>query len=236
MILVNTIYELVASVFLNKQQSGAFKIEDFNTACVAVNNDFMKLKVGLPEEYQAGAPYPRQAYQVTQKITDDVRQFIVIEDLQKNSSGYFVLPENYFAFSSLRYRWVKNAGCNEPPQWEDLEIDVLDDGEFNVRLRNTIIKPELKYPIANYYSYGIKVLPEQIIKIKLTYLRKPQTPVWAFTTVDDQPVYDATASVNFEYPESCTNDIAVMVGKYLGLNLLMPEVTQFLSQRQKEGA
>lgn len=78
-------------------------------------------------------------------------------------------------------------------------------------------------------------MPEQISKVKLTYLKKPQTPVWAYKVVDDQPVYDAANSFDFDYPVSCTNDIAVMVGKYMGLNLLFPEVVQFLEQRQDKG-
>lgn len=234
MISTNTIYNLVADVFLSKKQSGAFTIDAFNTACQAVNYDILKWKVGLPEAYQMGAPYPPIAYQVTQKITDDVRQFIVIADIQKNNSGYFQIPDDYFAFSSLRYRYVKNNSCGEP-EWVDIDIPVLDDGEFNMRLRNTIVPPQVKYPIANYYNYGIKIMPEQISKVKLTYLKKPQTPVWAYTVVDDQPVYDAANSVDFDYPVSCTNDIAVMVGKYMGLNLLFPEVVQFLEQRQDKG-
>lgn len=235
MISVNTIYELVASVFLNKKQSGGFTITDFNTACAAVNYDFLKGRVGLPESYKPGAPFAPVAYQLTQKITDDVRQFIVIADITRNGNGYFVIPNDYFAFSSLRYRYIINGDCGGEPTWEDIYIPVLDDGEFNARLRNTIIPPELKYPIANYYSYGIMVKPDIISKVKLTYLKTPQTPLWKYTVVDDQPVFDATGSVDFDYPVSCTTDIAVLVGKYLGLNLLMAEVTQFLEQRQVRG-
>ena len=235
MISVNTIYELVASVMLNKKQAGSFTIEQFNTACLSANLDFLKYRVGLPENYQLGAPFAPISYQVTQKITDDVRQHIVIADITKNANGYFVIPDDYFAFSSLRYRYILNKDCGEQPDWQDIDIQVLSDGEYNVRLRSTIIPPELKYPVANYYSYGILVKPDEINRIKLTYLKVPQTPIWNYTLVDDQPVFDPTGSVDFDYPVSCTTDIAVLVGKLLGLNLLMSEVTQFLEQRQVKG-
>jgi hypothetical protein len=233
---VNTLYQLVTSTYLNKLQSGGFTITQFNSACATANLDILKQRIGLPEDYQLGAPFSKIAYQITQKITDDVRQFITIADISRNVNGYFPVPADYFAFSSLRHRYIVNpTTCGGETKWQDRKIEVLDDGEFNERLESDVIPPTDYYAVANYYSYGIKVMPENINKVKLTYVKIPQTPVWGYTVVNDQPVYDSTTSTDFDYPVSMTNDIATLVLKYLGVNLLMGEIVQYATERQKQG-
>lgn len=237
MINVNTIYELVSSVYLNKKQSGAFTIEQFNSAIAVAALDILKQRIGLPEDYQIGAPFSRVSYQITQKITDDIRHLIVVADIFRNNSGYFNYPTDYFAFSSLRHRYIeppKNCKTNEVV-WQDRRVEVLDDGEFTARLESEVIPPSLYYAVANYYNYGIMVKPDNINKVKLTYVKQPVTPVWGYTLVDDEPVYDAATSTNFDYPPSMTNDIAMVVLSKLGLNLLMQEVVQYAEAIKQKG-
>ena len=50
---------------LNKDQSGrSITIPQFNLAAVIASYEYFKLKVGLPEQYQPGKPFPAQAWQV----------------------------------------------------------------------------------------------------------------------------------------------------------------------------
>lgn len=112
---VNDIKFLVET-YSNSFQSGKLSPSQFNAIIKAVNYDFLKWRVGLPESYQAGNPTPPIAYDITQKITDDVKQFIVISEIPINADGYFTLPSDYFAFSSWRYKWVANSdSCKGEP-------------------------------------------------------------------------------------------------------------------------
>jgi hypothetical protein len=223
------------SVMMNKAQSGAVKIDDFNSACAVANYEILNQRLGLPQNYTPQNPSSPISYQRTQKITDDLKQLITIVAITKNGSGYFPLPSDYYAFSSMEYRYVKNNDCGEGPDWEDINVEILADGEFNVRKRSKVIMPEPKYPVGNYYSYGVKVLPEVISRVKLTYVKTPQTPVWGFTLVNDQPVYESTTSTDFDYPVSMTNDIAMVVLAKLGLNLHMNEIVQYAEAKKVQG-
>lgn len=236
MVNVNTIYTLVASVYLNKVQSGAFTIDQFNTAILASNYDILNQRLGLPQNYTPGNPTSPMSYQVTQKITDDTRQFIAKADIVRSANGYFDYPSDYYAYSSLRHRYIEQPKkCGDKPYWEDRKVEVLDDSEFTERLESNIIPATNYYAIGNYYSYGIDVKPDNINKVVLTYVKIPVTPVWGYTLVNDQPVYASGSSTDFDYPVSMTNDIAIMVLGKLGLNLLMPEVMQYSELIKKNG-
>lgn len=220
---------------LNKEQSGSFSPEEFNLACNVVSRELFNVKVGLPESYQPGAPYPPQAYQITQKITDDLRNFIKDVNITK-SSGYFPLPADYAAFSSLSYNYVLNSiECGENPESEINFIDVVADAELRARLQDNVIMPTLKYPVASFKASGIQVYPKEINTLTLTYLRYPVVPVFAYTVVNDAYVYDAATSTQTDYPETLHPEFAMRVGKYFGITLRENDFYAMMQERIKTG-
>jgi len=137
---VNDIY-LWVNFLANKYQSGAISDAEFNYALDAVNLDLFKLKVGLPEEYQVNAPFARQAWQVSNKISDDMRYFVTQVDINKNVGGIFPYPADYGAFSSMRYQRILNQLC-DTPDVKTRTIELITDAELSERLDNTIIPPD----------------------------------------------------------------------------------------------
>lgn len=235
---VNDIYEFTFFT-ANKLQSGGISADEFNSALKAVNIDLFKQRIGLPEEYQVGNPQPTQAFQLTQKMTDDLRKFIVKQKLTTDNDGYFPVPINYAAFSSMRFIYTesKSAKCKKPATnlKEITMFEPVTDAELSVRLNNAVLKPVHRYPILAFYSYGIKAYPEDITVAELTYLRYPVTPFWGYTIVDDQPVYDATTSVNTEFPETMLVDFSSRIMKYIGINIREEMLYQYAADRQFKG-
>lgn len=219
----------------NKWKSGAISPDEYNSFLASASMEYFKLKIGIPEEYQVGQYQSRQAYQVSQKITDDLRFLIEPpKTLTKNARGFYDLPTDYGAFSSLSYKYVVNNGCGEPTV-EDTLIEVVTDGEYQIRKNNSIIPPTVLYPIAVFYSNEVLVLPKQITQPNLTYIRIPKTPIRAYTIQNDDDVYDPANSVQLEYPETTHYDIAYIILKMMGLNIRKEEIVAFANQRQKEG-
>ena len=235
---VNDVY-FFTNFCANKFQSGAISPEEFNSAIKAVNLDILKERIGLPEEYQVGNAQPRIAYQITQKITDDLRPFIVKKTLTTNSDGYFVVPSDYAAFSTIRFDYTKSKsnGCKKPATniKEATSFEPVTDAELNIRLNNFVRKPTYRYPIIAFYSYGIKCYPEDITVAELTYLRYPVTPFWGYTTINDEAVYSAATSVNIEYPDTMFVDFSARVLKYFGINLREEMLYQMAEQRRVQG-
>lgn len=220
----------------NKQQSGSISPDEFNLACKVVSRELFNVKVGLPEEYQVGAPYPRQAYDVTQKITDDLRNFIVPDVAIAKVNGYFPLPNDYAAYSSISYKYKKNADeCGTAPESIINYIEVVDDAELRVRLADNVIMPTLKYPIAAYNLNGLKVYPKEINSISLTYLKYPKVPVFDYTVVNDEYVYKPATSTQIDFPETLHSEFAMRIARYVGINLREGELYQAAQERLKTG-
>lgn len=219
----------------NKNQSGAISPEEINSAAAFVNLDILNQKIGLPEEYRYGAPAARQGWQITQRMTDDLRFFVKKAVLSKNANGFFLYPVDYAAFSSARYRNVQNQPVGNPivqKKW----IEVVTDAELNLRLNSAIQPPDLDYPVMAYYDGGMQVFPAQVSQIELTYIRYPVQPVWGYTlSANDEPIYDPVTSVQIEYPESMYPNFAVRMARYLGINIREDDFVNYMLQRQTAG-
>ena len=126
---IDALYQWI-NFMANKQQSGAISPDEFNLCLDALYLEPMKIKIGLPEAYQVGVPTAPQAYQVSQTITDELRKFIVPLVVNKNASGYFPIPANYVAFSTLRYIQIEEAEeCDEQPIVIENSVEIVTDGE-----------------------------------------------------------------------------------------------------------
>lgn len=219
-----------------KKQSSMISPDEINILFKAVNLDYLKYLVGLPEQYTPGQPMAPVQYQLTQQITDRVYPFIKKLIVPRATSGFFPIPVDYFAFSSIRYRYVSNAtSCGGNPFHKALDIRVVMDEEVNDILFNTICPPTLLYPICAYYLGGLEVWPHDILSVIFTYLKRPVTPVWGFTVVNDEPVYNPATSTDFEWPDMCLNDITIMCLKYIGINLESQELIGFAINRDNKG-
>lgn len=221
----------------NKAQSGAISPDEFNLCLEALYLEPMKIKVGLPEEYLVGQPVARQSYQVSQTITDDLQKFIVPLTITKSNTGYFPIPTDYVAFSTLRYiQIVQPEQCDEMPIVIENSVEIVTDGELSLRLPSSITPPTFDYPIGAFYNQGIKVFPKDISEVKLTYLRRPVKPFRNYTiTANDENIFDPIGSVDLEYPEIMHNDFAVIVAKYFGINLKDGDLINFAQGRQERG-
>lgn len=213
---------------LNKHQTGnTLNQEEYNLCLKWANQQYFKTKYGLPEEYQPGQPLPRQAFQITQKIIDDMRPFLLskggknLPQLPIDINGHANYPSDYIHLSSIRYK-------NRPVQ--NISNDVLGD-----RLDSSIVAPSEKYPICCFYNDYIQFYPKDMAYVDFDYIRMPVTPFWAVTIVDDEYVYNPNQSIQLEWAEQTHIDIANLVLQYASVNLRDFQITQLSEQRKNQG-
>jgi hypothetical protein len=231
-----TVGEIVAwlNTLGNKEQSGEYSPDQINTAFTVVNIELIKTKIGLPEAYQVGSPKAPQSYQITQQISDEVRPFIVTQNLTKSGTG-FNIPTDLYAFSSLQYDYTV-LGDDGLSRLEIQPIEFVTDGERLYRLNNYIKKPSYEYPIAAYLNNQYRVYPDGITYMTITYVRKPVTPVYGYTLNGDFIIYDPATSVQLEWPEILHPDFAVRCAKYLGVTIREEELYNMMQQRLAQGS
>jgi len=239
---IGEIYQFV-NFELNKYQSGSFTPDEFNQVLAATYLDPFKVKIGLPEEYQfpsrnGGGAEARQNYQAGQTITDDLRLFIKTTVVTKVGSGFFPYPADYVRHSASEYDLIiNNNGCGQQPSVYVQSIEPVTDEQKKFRLNNSIIAPDVEYPIISFEDRGFLINPKTITQFRLTYLRLPVKPVFGFfyDPVTQEVTYDPTTSIQLEYPVIMHNDYCAMLIKYIAENIRDDSARQFGEARQMNG-
>lgn len=221
-------YTLVKNL-ANKDQKGFLTSDEFNLYAERAQMEVFMQRYGNPHEYQVGVPIPRMAYDMTQKIHDDLRPFIKQKTLNIDKTGKVAYPTDYVHPSSFRYKYYKGQ------EGEEVKVKVMSDDKIAGRLSSSIVRPTKRYPICVLYNDHIKFYPKNLAGVTLTYLRQPSAPKWAFTIVNNREVYDPNNSVDFEFPDDVHNEICVKILSYFGIRLREGELIQYAENKAEKG-
>ena len=201
-------------------------------------------KYGNDAEYQVGMPIPRKGWQITQKITDDLKHLLEIRELSV-IDGEMILPTGdtydlsgviapeYLHFSSLSIN-LNKGDINESPITQ-ISVRIMTESEFSLISSSEINTPTMRFPKASFKSDSIRILPKTIYKATFSYLRQPIEPNWKYVLVDGRPVYDPITSVDLDAPTSAFNDIAMLTLNLMGINLRDADITQYSQGKHQEG-
>ena len=206
----------------NKDQSGnSMSPDEYNTLLRTSAIDFARHLYGTTEDYRPGDPTPPVVYEVTQYVTDALRVLKIKDDsLLLDTNGKANIPPDYAHVSSIRYNYVKKAKCpDDAPVTREVPVEVVKDNKLGMRLKSSIEEPSLKYPICVFYNNYMQFYPKTLGSVIFTYLKEPLVPVWGYTMVNDQPVYDPETSVQFEYPDIFHLELCRIILNYMGINL-----------------
>lgn len=220
MININTLFEAVCRI-INKQAHTAYK--DFNRFIVQAELQLYKERLGLPEEYQPGRPVPRVAQAMTQKVSDDLRSFLVEAPLKIDTKGSAPLPADYARLTAIRsnLRSVKVV-----------EHALL--GEYH--LDSQLCPPTAKHPICAFYAERLQFYPVDLAAASMEYYRFPKESKWAFTLDENgRPGFDRENSVDSEFPKDCTNDLIVRVCSFFGVSIKASDIMQYADTKQRQG-
>lgn len=234
---VNDLYNF-CNFIARKAQSGAISPDEFNTALVSANEDFIKQKTGLPEDFQVGLPFARQQWQLSQIITEALKPiFVPPVRITKNTAGYFPYPADYKRYSSIQIDFTDNPQCcKDAGEYSERFVEVVSDAEWVIRLNNSVIRPTILYPVANFYKDGIKVAPYEITTIKMAYLKQTPVPRRGYTVnANDQDIYDPATSVQLVWDDSFYNDIAAIILSYYGISIRDENLQAYAQNRKQTG-
>lgn len=215
MIKVDEVKQFVDSI-ANKHQSGnSYTVNDFNLWLRRGMDAIFSAEYGLPEDYKPGYPLPRISYELTQRIKDDLRVFKEEPVLIVNAKGEMTLPADYVHYTAIDYYKATNVPGGEP-EIEEIGVEVIDDNKWSKRKRNALKKPDKENPICNFGNTFVRFAPTDLHTARLTYLRYPKEPKWAFTLVDFVEIFDPSASIDVELPQYLTNNLSWIILTYIG--------------------
>lgn len=221
---IDETYQYVRFLANQAQYSGNIPPNEFNLAIYRAEIEFFSKRYGHPAQYQDGRPVPRVGFQMTEKITDDLKPFIT-ERVLTVSDCRIVYPTDYVHLLGL-------ACVIDNKKREAVKI--IDIDKWANRTQSAIVPPS-KEAIAMHMADGMQVQPDGI-RVHFTYLRLPNRPVWAFTLdANNRPVYDAANSVDSEFPDTTHNEIALMACGYLGINIKDGDLIQYSQYKEATG-
>lgn len=164
----------------------------------------------------------RLKFQQTQIITDDIRPFIANPTgLTIDGSGQTPYPTLYCYGSTIR------SGTKK--------VQLVDDSVLNDKINDPISPPTVDYPICSFYKDYIQFYPiTGLASVKITYLKFPVKPTYAYTIEFERFVYDDDNSVDIEWGEQNHLEIIIRTLSYLGINLREQTMLQYSEMKKNQ--
>lgn len=232
---LNDLKRLMVFVSGDKGKDISLSPEQFVDLLHLASLKHYKRKIGLPEEYRPGAPIPTQAYELTQRITEDMRRFKVSKSLPINmltAEGQYAAlnyPDDYYIVSSVIYNYIV-SGKRYPRK-----VEVLSDLEFEDRMTSVVESPDLWSPICTMLATIIKLNPASIRYVDITYLRLPEKPYFATTSDKGYLEYDHDQSRQLEWDDINKIDIMVIMLADIGVGVSNADLYQYAEQVKERG-
>ena len=231
---IDTVYQRVQAI-ANKSQVGSYLDPiQFNLYANWVN-------VGL-----ANAAFSQ--FQRFQKMTDQLKSFIVKKAVSVNQYGQLVYPNKYLYFIALRSYKRENlialkSSCidDSPTQLQyaalpKIPVKLVDNDKIAVLNQSEKYTPNYEYPYAVQYEDYFQLYPIDIGVAELDFLRKPNDVEWTFTyDTYSLPVYNPLTSINFEWGDEMINQIVLGIAQHFGIEIRDADLVQATSQLEATG-
>jgi len=216
---------------VRKNNSQYLSPDQFNLIINRASRTVFVKRTGNPHDYQAGAPIPRMGFQITQKITEDLKAFQENANLPLSAQGRVTYPSNLaYTIPGIFYKTEKHG------KEIYVQVEIIDKDKEGYRLSSSIVYPTRLRPIALFESTYLQVYPVGISNIKFPYLRYPKDAVWAYTVVNNRPVFDPANSVDLEWEDMVVNDVIMQALKSIGISIKDADVMNFAQSESMQGA
>ena len=195
---------------------------------------YFKNKIGAPEEYVPGMPLPAQAFEITKRITEDLRPFKVLmgwEDsapIVVDNKGNASYPNDYYYPSVMTYLMKDNKDFERP-------IDFLSDAEFTKRVTSFSEKPTKWFPVVNLQSDKMRFYPKDINLVNFIYLRFPKKPFLATKSPRGFEEYDPEFSIQLEWNDISVIDIIAIFLGNIGISIKSGELLNYSEKLKQQG-
>ena len=227
MVLVDTIYQRVLAV-ANKEQRGYITPQEFNLLA-------NQAQMAIFDQYfydinQASRiPGNETEYSDTIKtLNEKISLFKTHEHLTKSGS-FFLYPVNMYKLGTV---WYSETGIQYGVELQEINYDELIDVN-----KSPLTSPTQTNPIYIRREEGLKIFPTggwSNNKIIATYTRKPHKVEWGYVVTNEQALYNASSSTDFELHSSEETMLVMRILELAGIIMNKPGLVQIGQQEQTE--
>ena len=231
---IDTVYQRVLAA-ANKEQRGYVTPQEFNLYANQVQMDIFEQYFYDLNAFQKipgnDSTYADMVDVIQEKIDvfEKYRQPVVL-----GANGVATMPEYY------RMGELYTDACGD-----FVEIEKLNQNEVHHILASPLTAPSTTYPVYVRTSGSTSISRDRLIQIYPTtiastatvvcnYIARPATAIWNYTVVNNQALYNASTSVNFELHASEESEIVIKVLELAGISLKDPMLTQFSTAEEAQ--
>jgi len=208
MVNINTFKGYIDFISNKVQVGNSYTITQFNELC---NRAQMQL---FEKDFQV--------FLETEQLSEYLKTFLKNSTFSVPVNGEISYPSDFQHLSSLRKYYINPKGVGRM-----IQIEEVNNVAWGFIQSSTLQEPTLRFPKYSEFSNVIRFLPRNIGIVEMDYFKTPVAPIWGYTVVSGRPVYSSSTSVNFEWDDFSTNNIAGIFLSLLAVNLKDQELIQF---------
>ena len=233
-VIINDVYQKVLAI-ANKEQRGYITPQEFNLFANQAQLDIFEqyfydldqfLKMPGNDSVHADMV---DIIQEKIDIFEKYRAAVVMAD-----GGVGTLPDHY----RMGELYTNKCGSY-------VEIDKINQNEIHHILASPLTNPTTTYPVYVRNSGSTAVNRKRLIQIYPTtigasdtvvcnYIAKPIKVQWAYTTVLDEALYNATLAVDFELHESEESELVIKILELAGITIKDPQLYPIAAQEEAQ--
>lgn len=166
-----------------------------------------------------------KGYGANQEVHDALRVFKVYQPFTSTSAGFVTYPDDYYHLLGNPFT-VTGSTVNT--------VKAVNEDELSFALTSQLRSVTTVYPIMVDTSTGFSLYPQSQQTGAYFYLRRPATPVLAYTQVGRDVTYDSANSTQLEWEEIYWNNILAKALRYAGVNMNEQGISEFANQYNAE--
>ena len=232
MVTIDTVYQRVLAI-ANKEQRGYVTPLEFNLLA-------NQAQMSIFEDYftqitQANdIPGNETEYSdVTNSLNEKITPFEKVDILPK-VGAFLQYPGD---LHKLGVVWFIPAGAGG--QWgsedKNIELQEINYNELVDIMGSPLTSPTESHPVFIRRSEGLKVYPTGSWynkKIHVSYIRRPRKVEWGYVVTNEQALYNASASTNFELHPSEETVLVMKILELAGVVIQKPDLVGIGQQKQ----
>lgn len=232
---LDQIRDIVSSITQTHRPGVNLTPELFSTLINAASIKHFKRRIGLPEQYQPGAPFPPQVAEVSIKESIDLKPFLVYAD-QHSSPIIFIngrasYPKAFAYPLSASHLYYSSFASSD----YERAFDIVNEKQWAERVHSVNESPDVIFPIMRFGPDFIAIYPESIQIVRMVYYRWPAPAEYRLRVQNGVNVYDVDASVELEWDEANQVDIAAILLSDIGVAVAREDIVQIAEKTKNVG-
>jgi len=230
MVRVDAVYQKVLAL-ANKEQRGYITPQEFNLFADLAQKEIFEQYFYDINQFRR-VPGNNHEFSDPLKNLDQKISIFEIYDTKLSPINIYsdiILPNNVYRLGMIRVKYRGNP--------KSIIAEKIDLRQLMTYHEAPLTKPN-KMIGAYYTQYPtdagenrIKIYPtvsqdESVDQVRVSYIRKPVQPKWAYVVINDKPIYNGTNAVDFELHQSEESELVYRILVLAGIAIEKPQLTQ----------